>query len=339
MRRFLAFFLAVLVLGIGCAWIYVVKYPMCFLDSGYPQLKYKTEMALKLPANSIVILGDSRAEASLIPARIGPDVYNLSISASTSIDTLAISRILVSSPHPLSPSPLDCILTGHFWDISVRFGLLDLKDVEEIRTRSRYFNDPVLWSNEGNPLHNRTLLFGPKTPFDIDAQLKTILYTFRFPSFFFSSLISHDVFDRHRRNIETYRTMRETRGWRLVGTLNGTHELAPEADLPTFLPSPLLDSYLAETIGLFKSNNIPVYFVAVPFNENTIAKLHRDFVDGFAGYLKNYELRYSNFHLLGDPFPALPWEDFGDSAHVNEQGALRYSDNVAALLRKEGIEN
>jgi hypothetical protein len=87
---------------IACAWAWVLMEPMSFLDSSYPILKAKMDMAANLPAGSVVILGDSRPLVGLIPAQLGPDVYNLAVSGASPIEVLAFARLTtptLSKPH------------------------------------------------------------------------------------------------------------------------------------------------------------------------------------------------------------------------------------------------
>ena len=100
MARYLLIMFTVMILVIGSAWVWVIKSPMSFLDYSYSVLKAKMDMASQLPAGSIVILGDSRSLVGLIPARLGPDVYNLSFSAETPIEILAYTRLVLAGPHP-----------------------------------------------------------------------------------------------------------------------------------------------------------------------------------------------------------------------------------------------
>jgi hypothetical protein len=344
MRRFIICLIAVPVLVIALTWIWVVKRPMTFLDHEYPMWKAKEDMASNLPANSVVILGDSRPVADMIPAQIGPDVINLAVGGGTTFETYAFARKVLSSPNlpravVISLTPPHFMITDMFWDRGVKFGLIDRTTLEQIRSRSRQFDDRIVWAGISLTFDDLGPLFGPPSVGDVEARLKIALYSSRFPSFYYSSLVAGGLFLRENNKEHIYRGIRQSLGYHSFGTLNGSRALAPETGFPAFHPAPSMESYFSDTIALFQAKNIPVYFIACPLNEVSAASLHPGYADDFVAYMKTYDTRYSNFHRLGDPFPIMPWTAFGDPNHLNLQGALLFSDRVAALLREAGVEN
>jgi hypothetical protein len=168
--------------------------------------------------------------------------------------------------------------------------------------------------------------------------LKINLFALRFPSYYYASLMAGGFYQREAENRATYREVQESRGHKILWNADGSHDLSPETTGSSFVPSPLLDSYFSDTIDLFQKRNIPVYFVACPFSDESIAALQPGFAEEFDDYLKSYEKRYPNFHRLGPTMPALPWIDFGGKGHLNIKGAKLFSDEVAARLRDAGIE-
>ena len=132
--------------------------------------------------------------------------------------------------------------------------------------------------------------------------------------------------------------MLETRGHKLLWTAEGSRDLNPETTAASFAPSPLLDSYLSEAIGLFQQRNIPVYFVACPINEETAAALQPGFAEQFEAYVQDHEKNHPNFHILGPMQDIRPWTDFGGEGHLNARGADAFSDEIHARLREAGLE-
>ncbi len=346
MTRYLLILVAVMIAVIGAAWVWVVQSPMSFLDNSYPVLKAKMDMATHLPAGSVVILGDSRAQVGLVPGEIGPDVYNLAFSGDSPIEVLALARLALSGPNAprailISLAPFRFITDASFWENSVRFGLLDPATVDEIWHRSRQYPDDLVLGTVGydhldDP--SRSPLFGPKTWGDVEARLKKNLYAIRFPSVYFAALESGAINQRQAFNLATYHDVLKARGHKLLWMADGSHALSAETRASSFAPSPLLDSYWAETLDLFQQKNIPVYFIACPLNEESAAALHPGFADEFDAYLRGYEKSHANFHVLGGTFKTRPWTDFGGDGHLNGKGAKAFSGDVAALLRQAGID-
>ena len=327
MVRYLASFFAVFLTLIGSAWLWVANRPMSFMQREYGMWGAKIEMCRELPAQSVIILGDSRAVTDMIPKSIGPDVANLAFGMGTPIDALAVVRVLLASARPpraavLSFSPVR-VMENSFWERGVMFGLFDSTMIEEVRDRSRVLQDP---------------LFGPKSIGEVDARLKSALCLHHFPSFYSPSLINGRVFQREAENWRIHREVRESLGYHAFGTLEGCRELSPECLITSFKPSPLLDDYFAKLVALLQSRNIPVVFIGCPVNELTAAALHPGFAAAYVTYIKDFETRYPGFHVLGDSFPTFSWTSFGDADHLNPQGAALFSDRVAVLLRNAGIE-
>ena len=340
MSRYFTSLLAVIVLGMAATWLWVIYRPMAFLASDYPIWTLKKQMAGNLPPSAVVILGDSRAMADFLPSRIGPHVVNLGCGGATSIDTFALSRIILSSPHPpscviLSLCAQHCMETDSFWNHSVKYGLLDWKTIEEVRAHARRTNDLAEWTDDPN---QRAPLFGPVTVGDIEVRLKIALYSIRFPSFYFPSLIAGGFYQREAYNLFIYDSVQKARGFSGYGNKPGCQQLSEEAKLAAFAPSPLFDSYLSATIALFQSKNIPVYFIVAPISDISGKAVRTGFTADYATYIKAFETRYPNFHRLGEPLPTMSWTYFNDANHLSEQGAQVFSDRVAALLSDAPIE-
>ena len=346
MARYLLILFIVMMAVIGAAWVWVVQCPMSFLDNSYPVLKAKMDMAAHLPEGSVVILGDSRAQVGMVPAQLGPDVYNLAFSGDSPIEVLALARLALAGPHPpraviISLAPFRIITDASFWENSVRFGLLDPATVDEIWHRSRQYPDDLVLGTVGYDhldAASRSPLFGPKTLGDVEARLKKSLYGIRFPSVYFAALESGGINQREAFNLATYRGVLDSRGHKLLWMADGSHDLSAETRAASFAPSPLLDSYLAETLDLFQQRNIPVYFIACPLNDDSAAALHPGFADEFDAYIRGYEKSHAHFHVLGKTLTIRPWTDFGGDGHLNAKGAQAFSRDVADLLRQAGVE-
>ena len=346
MIRYLLILFATMALVIGAAWFWVIKSPISFLEANYAIFKAKMDMARTLPPDTVIILGDSRPLVGIVPAQLGPDVYNLAANGASPIEILGFARLVLAGPHPpravlLSISPFRCITAPAFWDEAVGWDLLDRPAIEEARVRSlQYPDDLVLGTNGHDRLDAayRSPLFGPRSVGEVEARLKQNLYEIRFPSYYFAALAAGGIWGRDAGNRERYREVLETRGQILLWKDDGNRGLNPETTAASFAPSPLLDSYLSDLIDLFQQRKIPVYFIACPINEETAAALQPEFAEEFETYIRGFEKSHANFHVLGPIQDIRPWTDFGGDGHLNGRGARAFSDDVAARLRAAGIE-
>ena len=326
MRRYLFRLLMIPGLLITAAWFWCWEQPMAFMHREYPMWRAKFDMAKTLAPGSIVIFGDSQAVAGMIPEKLGADVVNLALGGSTPIEAAALSRIVLEPGHEpraviLSFSPLR-FLENDYLNRGVHFGLFDLATVDGVRTRSRKVHAPD---------------FGPETAYDLDARLKVALYYARFPSFYYASLRDGRLWTRADANRDIYRRITESRGHFTFGNQPGCRDLSRDSQLMTFAPSPLIDSYFAEIITLFAERGIPVFFISCPLTEQSTAVMPAAFKAEREAFLRQYEALSASFHVLGDALPARPWTEFGDPDHLNVEGARRFSDEVAKLLRTAGV--
>ena len=327
-KRFLGTALLTFILIFGVVWGWVLEEQMAFQDFDYSIWLAKLTLVREGKVGSLTILGDSDPCAALLPERLGPGVINLGLPTGTPIEVFYVARKIVAAPIPpkailVSFSPSDFVSSEHFWDVVVNYGFLTFNDVEEIRSRSRALNDASV--------------IGPDSPGDLDVRLKSFLYLIKFPSFYFPALVHSHGNGRYEFNEERLQLVLVNRGHSYYGTDKGSTLPDRETNLPSFVPAKILDDYFNQTLALFQSRNIAVYFLATPHNEASVQQYAPALKDSFARYLKRYGARYQNFHVLGDPMPVYPSVDFGDPWHLNEKGAAEWSDYVAKLLNDSNV--
>ena len=184
-RRYFAIGLLSIVAFFAPVWFWIVQEPLVYLDKEYPMWLAKMQLIQNRQVGGLVILGDSRAVAGLIPARIGPAVVNLAFGGGTPIDAYYASQeIVIGSPLP--KAVVISFAVDHFngaevfWGRSVEFGFLNLKDVDEVLSRSRALKDNII--------------FGTESPGDLDARLEGFLYAIKFPSYYFPALFQNTVY-------------------------------------------------------------------------------------------------------------------------------------------------
>ena len=312
-------------------WLWIAREPLTYLDKEYPMWLAKMDLIRTRQVGGLVILGDSRPVAGLIPARIGPGVVNLSFGGGTPIDAYYATQEIVTGT-PVPKAVIISFAVDHFngaevfWGRSVEFGFLDLQEINEVRSRSRALKD--------------NSIFGVESPCDLDARLEGFLYGIKFPSYYFPAFIQYTIYggdNRYAGNRKMFDLVLSNRGQGYFGSANGSTE--PESDgVPkSFVPSRILDDYFNRTLAILQSRNVPVYFISMPHNAASerlyVPKVEKD----FAIYLKNYSGRYPNFRILGDLFPSYPSEYFGDPSHLNKRGAILWSTYVAHLLNDSRV--
>jgi len=312
----------------GATWWWVIQEPMAYMRRDYPMWMAKLKLARESHA-SLVVLGDSRAVAAIIPAKVGPGVVNLALGGSTPIEDFYMERIIISEDPPpqavlLSFTPYQFVHADWFWEYGVKYGLLNSQDVNEVRRLSRSLKDNTV--------------FSPKSPGDLDVRLEAFLYSIKFPPFYFSSIIHSGIFMRYQVNLDSWNHVLEARGQSYFGQESESTLPDNEVSLKSFTPSKTIDVYFDRMLALSQSRHIPVYFLSMPHNTASTTLYSPVLKVQFVDYLNQYARRYPGFHILGDPLNPYPPDCFTDANHLNPKGAERWSDYMAKLLTDSHVE-
>lgn len=312
-------------LWLGALWLFVALAPLAFLDPEYPYWQAKLALLDRCDLGTVLVVGDSRAAADIIPARLGVAATNLAVGGGEAIEAYVAVRRALACPVPPRRVVVS-IDAGHFvrpdlfWDRSVRYGFLTHADLRELRRISERVGDvSILDQKRGDGL---------------GRGLRAALYAWHFPGLYLGSLLHGGVMARWWSNRAALARGIAARGQYFFGTAGGSDAVAVDGHLDRFVPLPVLDAYFDRMLALLAARGIPVDFVAMPLNQATARAARPAVRAGFAAYLAGYAARYPNFHVVG---PLLPgWNDgwFGDEfAHLNPAGAARFSRRFGACLR------
>jgi hypothetical protein len=327
--RYCAVSVLLICLFVGATWVWLIVAPMYYFSGEYGVWQAKLQFIREGKMGTLAIVGDSRPNAGLLPLQIGPGVVNLAIPGISAIDIYYLSQKIVSQANCpkailLSVSPALFCDPQYYWARSVGFGFLTLDQIDEVRRSCRALHD--------------TQLYGASSPGDIDARLTDFLYHYRFPPYFFWTLVNGRIYQRHELNRVMMHAVLSTRGQTYFGM--GKDAAAPDFEtlLKAFVPSKVVDDYFGRTLALYQSRHIPVYFISSPHSAYSGRLYPPGLAQDFGDYLKSYEARYANFHVLGDPLPEYPNDEFGDAYHLNEKGAPLWSAAVVKLLNEAHVE-
>ena len=313
-------------LSFALIWGWVATMPMAFMDTEYASWRAKQLMLDRCDLGEAIILGDSRAAADIIPARLPMQTSNLAIGGGEAIEALtALNRALACPAPPrlviISLDPGHFSRPDLFWDRSVRFGFVTPADVAALRQASLQTDDQSVY--QSHPLDG------------VPAGLRAWLYRIRFPPLYFSSLAHGGVLFRWARNERMLADTLAARGHYYFGTDPGSSTVTIDAHMDQFRPLPVLDRYFNTLLATLERRGIDTRFIAMPVNEATWREVRPAVRQAFAAYLAQYQARYPHFHVASEIMPHWPDRLFGDQfGHLNPQGAEQFSDQLGQRLQE-----
>ncbi len=271
------------------------------------------------PRVDLLILGDSRAKAGIIPERIHPRARSFALPAGSVAETFYFARrYLEHNPAPrrvfLSISPQHWTASSSFWWRTVKWRFLDLGEyLEMLSNASRLPIDPFSWGPPGPPepiwWYTRLIRSWLRMPFELN-QLE-------FGSYFKNKPVLEE---RYRKNFETG-------GFGSFGLMKNFFNLNWESTQKSFRANPMLVDYFERLLALLKERGIPVVFEFVPINQASYAKLDPEFTRALKEFIDVVAARHPEAKMTSI-LKAYPDGDFGDVSHLNAEGAEKYSDSI-----------
>ena len=304
-------------------WIKMTWEPLAYRSGDFAVALARYRIVEAKPPMQLCAFGDSCAATGIIPARLGPQVYNFALAGASPVEEYFLARKVMDLPVP--PKALIISFTAYhfttsdvFWSTTVQGSGLNDADFESVRRTSRALGDNTL--------------FGPESPGDLDARLKLFLYSIHFPAFDFPSLLASLDESRYEKNRMLLDQIIQAHGYVAapVSPMRGEADL--DAGLKDFKPSKLMDYYFDQLLSLADSRNVEAYYVQSPRSPVSVARSWPGLASAEDRYLANYAARYPHFHVTEKCFVVFPADDFADQVHLNSAGSVKWTDHIADLL-------
>lgn len=269
-----------------------------------------------------LIIGDSRAKSSVLPAILHEDTYNIAIGGATPIETYYAVRnhiekngapkyaVVVFAPYHM------CDIDN--WDQTLYFNFLKPSEIAEIYTKAVELRDPVVARKGRIP--------------------EMISYRLRLPSKYLSQMYDADFIGNKDANREMFDSIRDDLGYLEFGDADGDDGETREVFHETFDYSELVVYYYEKLVDLLSDNEVSVVIAQPPINVASDEAMHVEFINGYTEFMDHIEhrRRYYNMKVIRE-IPVYPNKLFGDSIHVNRKGAEVYTKELKEYLESEGF--
>ncbi len=291
--------------------------PMCYMDREYPARQYLKNVIASDTDYDVLILGDSRAMADLMPEYMGDSCVNLATGGATAIENYYYLKDYLKH----HPAPEKCVILfapfhysymDNFWERSVYFNELGVSQTAEVLKNAKDCgSETVLREHFASDL---------------------IANRLRFPNVYLPALINARFVGRYAENRAVLSELESSRGYAPFGTEQGSSDLNYETSYERLRESgdaDLIRLYLRKTLDLCEANGIRAYVLQAPMNHASVEKLQEGFVKGYTLLMRSFSDLHPNA-VVEMQIPDYDNALFGDASHLNAEGAEKFTKEVIA---------
>lgn len=267
-----------------------------------------------------IIIGDSRAKSSIMPASLHEGVYNIGIGGTTPIEMYYAASnyirvhgapknaIIIFAPYHL------CDIDN--WNQTLYYNYLSAGELADVYKNAAAFKNPVIdcrgWFTDA------------------------LSYRLRLPQKYLAAEYAAHFTGNRAANLAKAASVRADCGWCEFGTADGDSSGDYETHHETFDSSPLVLFYYDRLLTLLTDSGTKVLVEQAPINRASADVMHQEFMDGYRKYLDAQEEKYPAVTFVKD-VPVYDNKYFGDSNHLNKAGASLFTASLGKYLESSGF--
>ncbi len=303
---------------------YTALFPAAYMDAEYPSWVYtKAIVSKKQPvltgaadeADMILILGDSRAMADLIPRELGGSAQNLALGGATTIEMYYVLSDYLSNHDAPSTAvilfaPFHYSYMDNFWQRTVYFNYLSIPQMLEVFANAKTVSSETVLQEH--------------------YWIDSLSYRFRLPNKYLPALINSRLYGRFDENSASYQNLCAENGHGLFGTADGSSDLNYEVnytEMKTSGDAALIALYFDKLLALCAEYNICAIVEQPPMNEASFEKLQESYLNEYSIYIEERQTKYPSFSI-NSTITCYENVFFGDASHLNEKGALSFTRDI-----------
>lgn len=286
--------------------IYANFYKINFLDSEYPKWKAKFDLIQENKDKDIdiLILGDSRTMAGVIPKKLKGNTLSLTLGGGTPVESYLILEEVMNKKIRvknliIAISPYHYMVQDSFYTRSVYFDLFDKKSLKKVIENDKKYK-------KQGYIEELSKFEYLKKPFLYGKQL------FNY---------------RKNKNIKILEEIKLEKGHGFFGLAEESNEETFESGYKDFEVLPVHNFYMNELIKLAEKNNVNLIVEQMPLNEATFKNINKNFIINYNKYME-YLKEKNNLKSVNLNIWYMENKYFGDASHVNSNGANVVTANL-----------
>lgn len=299
--------------------LYCAHFQPYYMDDEYAMYKAQRDYIdgkLEASYNKLLIMGDSRAKAALMPKKLSKKCYNLALGGTSPIEGYyTLVDYLENHDKPetilISYAPVHYMKVDVFWKRSIYFHYLKHDQIMDV------FKTAKTMKNTEDVLTEQYLT-------DYYA------YAYYMPNKYGGALKNAGFVFRKKANDANYEQVVKDKGHHFFGLAEESGGVDCEAKVSDFLRNDIITYYLEKTLALCKEQGIQVIIEATPVNETSYSIFTESFKAHFREYMNELASAHPEAQIYTD-FYIYPNTLFGDADHLNPRG----SDEFARFIKEK----
>ena len=295
--------------------VFTAAAPLCYMDKEYPARAYTHEVIGSDADHDVLILGDSRAMADVLPTELGDSCVSLATGGATAIENYFYLEDYLEE----HTAPKKCLIL---------YAPFHYSYMDNFMQRTVYFNDLSIAQTAEVMINGRKC--GSETICSDGLVSDLIASRLRLPTQYLPALLNARFTGRYETNTQLLRDLETTKGYAPFGTADGSDELNYETSYETLRESgdaDLIRLYLQKTLDLCREKGIKAYLLQPPMNRASYESLQEGFIENYTLLLQSFADLYPQA-VVETQIPCYENALFGDSSHLNTQGAKVYTEEI-----------
>lgn len=281
-----------------------------YMDDEFPMWQQEKDyVSESQDYNDIVTIGDSICKGNIIPDEIGDGVINIALGGSTPIEMYyALSSYIQNHRCPQKViilfNPSDYTSFGCFLSRDCYFHYLTNKQFREVYKVADKYSDN-LFTNE-----------------DTSRQVRE--YSLFCPEKYMAAIYNSHFVNRITYNEQKYNEMFSSKGNNIFGMAESCSDANDIVNAQDFCVDSVIKDYLYKIMNLCAKNGIETIVEQPPFNTATVNGLTDEYKGDLTLFFSELKAAYPNATIV-DKLNVYPDDCFGDTAHLNQHGAEKYT--------------